>query len=315
MARLVRFTEKIGEGEFLNKWFRNRTVVSNKNVIIAFTGPTGSGKTYCALSAGESWYQSQFHHSFPIENVCFSLGAMMDRIISLYEAGKIRKGEYFVLEEAGANFGNLEFQQKISRMFSYILQSFRNMNLILIFTVPVLNMINKNARQLVHAHFITDGIDYKNKIGKMRPYFHQLSQHTGKDYWKYPRARMRGKVRKIQHLKFSIPPEHLVEEYEKKKAKFVIGLGKEFVEEYKRIEEDKIVKDARKELTSVQLQVLTLLNKGYDVPQIAEIRKCSKSAIYEAIKLIEKKGYRIEKIENSIRNVPFQVRKAVLATA
>lgn len=295
MAKLVRFNERMKEGEFLNKWFKNRVIESNKNVILAFTGPTGSGKTYNALSAGESWYQYRFHQPLPIENVCFNLGVLMKRLVSLYESGKIRKGEYFILEEAGANYGNLEFQHKISKMFSYILQSFRSMNVILILTVPVLNMINKNARQLVHAHFITSGINYEEKTGKVRPFFHQLSQHTGKSYWKYPRARVKKKIRKIQRLIFSIPPDDMLVDYEKEKARFVIELGREFVEEFNKIEREKMIKEARNGLTDIEMETFNLLEEGKNQKEVAEILGCNPPNVCFTVQRIKKKGYLVGK--------------------
>jgi len=140
---LLKFDSGIKQGEFLYKWMYNRTIGRNQNVILAFTGGTGTGKTYSCLNIGEQWYENKFKQEFPIDHCCFDLGQLMKRIITLSKNGKLRKGELFILEEAGANFGNLDFQKKISKLFSYILQSFRSMNLILLMTVPVLTMINK----------------------------------------------------------------------------------------------------------------------------------------------------------------------------
>ena len=55
MARLIKFDSSPGDGAFINKWFYSRTVTNNKNIILPFTGATGSGKSYSALSVGESW--------------------------------------------------------------------------------------------------------------------------------------------------------------------------------------------------------------------------------------------------------------------
>jgi len=294
MSRLINFDANPGTGAFLNKWFYNRTVVNNKNIILPFTGATGSGKSYSALSVGESWYKFEFNEKFPITHVCFDLGILMERILTLHKEKKLRKGDLFILEEAGANFGNLEFQNKISKMFSYILQSFRSMNLILILTVPVLTMINKTARQLVHAHFITAGINYDDKRSKVRPYFHQLAQKSGKSYWKYPRVRIKGKMVKIERLTFTIPSSELIEEYEKEKTRFVVDIGEDFLQEYRRIENAKLIKGARDQLTDVQMEVFTLLQQGLNSTEIAKKRGTAQSSVSATLKIIRNKGYRVK---------------------
>lgn len=294
MARLISFNSGLHIGDFLNRWFENKTIRRNQNIILAVTGGTGTGKTYNSLSTGENWYEYKFNDEFPIENVCFSLSSLMKRIISLKKEKRLRKGELFILEEAGANFGNLDFQQKMSKMFSYILQSFRNMNIILILTVPVLSMINKSARLLIHAHFITEGINYETKIAKIKPYMHQLSQATGKSYWKYPRIRMNRKILTIKRINFTIPSKRLTNLYESKKETFVFDLSVEFIEEADKIEREKNLKLSRKELTDKQREVFKLACKGLNQIEIGESLGKAQQSISEILKLIKNKGYRVE---------------------
>jgi len=285
-------------GEFLDKWFRRRTIKNNKNVILVFTGSTGSGKTYNSLSAGEDWYKFQFNSLFPIENVCFSLGSLMKRIVELRDTKKLKKGTLFILEEAGANFGSLDFQNKISKMFSYILQSFRSMNLILLMTVPVLTMINKQARQLIHANFITAGIDYDNNIGRVKPLFHQLNQQTGKDYWKYPRVVVDGRMIKIERLEFPLPSESLLVAYERKKDTFVYDLSAEFIIEFNKQERDKMIKDARGELTGRRKRIYDMHMQGLFQREIAEKEGIAQTTVHGILKTIRKLGYSLDRMEN-----------------
>lgn len=280
---------------FINRWFKSRTIQLNKNVIVITTGATGSGKTYSNLNIAESWYKERFKAEYPIDNVCFSLGQLMNQIMELQKGNKLRKGELFILEEAGANFGNLDFQNKISKMFSYILQSFRSMNLILLMNAPVLTMINKQARQLIHAHFTTKGIDYGKKVVHIKPLFHQLAQSSGKSYWKYPRSKINGKTAKVEVLEIPKPSDELIAQYEKRKAEFVIGLSKEFIEEYKKRKQEEEIKDARKELTDKQVEVYKMLQEGLSVKQIAEKREISIRGVYDFITCIKKKGFVVPK--------------------
>lgn len=303
MARLMTSQSLLKEGVFLNKWFESR-INSNKNVLLAFTGSTGSGKTFSCLNAGENWYTYYFKEKeFPIENVCFGLSILARRINELHKQGKLRKGELFILEEAGANFGNLDFQNKLSKMFNYILQSFRSMNLIVLMNLPVLTMMNKSARQLIHGHFITCGIDYKSKQTKVKPYFHQLNQNTGKSYWKYPRIRINGKVITLERLKFNKPRDELIGSYEHNKQKFVFSLTEEFVAEAEKNDKTTMLKMKRKELTEPQLKVFNLAESGLTVKDIAISLGVTESAIYTHMRFIRKKGYDIDKFlkkKNSI---------------
>lgn len=290
MAKLIKSGSILKEGLFLNKWFDNR-IKSNKNVLLGITGSTGSGKTFSCLSAGESWYEYNFNEEYPIDNVCFGLAILAKRINDLHKSGKLRKGELFILEEAGANFGNLDFQNKLSKMFTYILQSFRSMNLIVIMNLPVLTMLNKSARQLLHGHFITCGIDYQTKQTKLKPFFHQLNQSTGKSYWKFPRMRVNDKVITLQRLKFNKPSDRLIELYETNKQKFVFDLTEDFVREAEKNDKKDLIKMKRKELSPEQTKVMNLLTQGNSIKEIAVILKCSESNVYFNVSRIKKKGY------------------------
>lgn len=282
------------EGTFLNKWFRSRAIKNNKNAIIAFTGSTGSGKTYCSLSAGEDWYKFQFNSAFPIENVCFSLGSLIKRIVELRDVKKLNKGTLLILEEAGANYGSLDFQNKVSKMFSYILQSFRSMNILLLMTVPVLTMINKQARQLIHASFITAGINYESKEGKIKPFFHQLDQRTGKSYWHYPKVVLNKRWVKLKRINFKIPSKELLIAYERKKESFVFDLSEEFIVEFNKKERDKVMKDARGELTGRRKRIYDMHLQGLFQREIAEKEGITQPAVNGILKTCKKLGYNLD---------------------
>jgi hypothetical protein len=306
MARLFNKDSK-EQLDFLNSWFYQRVIRKNQNVILTFTGSTGSGKTYCTLSAAESWYKKQFKEEFPINNVCFSLGNLAKRINQLKNINRIRKGEMFILEEAGANFGNLDFQNRLSKMFGYILQSFRSLNLIVLMTLPVLTMLNKGARQLIHGNFITAGIDYEKKIARVKPLFHQLNQQTGKSYWKYPRFRIRDKMRTLNRMEFLLPSESLITEYEKEKEEFVYTLTKSFESEAEDQIQETMMKKLRRPLSPIQKGVSDRIRKGYTPEQIAELNGCSMGYINRVLATIYEKGYDIKKIIEQNRKNPITV--------
>lgn len=227
-------SEGLEEGDLLYK-FHEARFRANRNFIGVVLGPTGSAKSYTTLRICEIEYQRRFNELFPVENITFSIGETMRRIQYIKDKG--RKGEIIMADDIGAaGFGAMEFQNKSSRMFSYILQSFRSLNIGLLMTLPVLTMLNKTGRQLIHYQLITQGIDYVNKTSKVKPLFHQLNQSSGKSYWKFPNYLIKGKVLKFKRLNYHIPLPELQKKYEEKKLNFITNLTTDFVNELDAIE-------------------------------------------------------------------------------
>ena len=162
-------------------------------------------------------------------------------------------------------------------------------------------MLNKGARQLIHGHFVTAGIDYEENISRVKPYFHQLSQINGKSYWKYPRVRINGKIITLHRLKFELPSERLRKEYEEMKKEFVFGLTEDFLEQAESLEREKIVKSTRKGLTPVEYEVFELLDKGMLPPQIAKEQGCTLRNIQYHLNKIYCKGYDVKRFLKNIK--------------
>jgi len=288
MAKLLKVNEVMEEGDFFNRWAHNR-ILKNKNILGAITGPTGSGKTYSLISLCENYYKNVLNMKFPIENICFSLGAVAKRL----DSGELKTGEILILEEGGCNLGSLDFQNKMSKMFTYILQSFRSMNLGLIITLPVLTMLNKQTRLLIHFHFITESIDYETNICKLRPLFHQLNQQSGKSFWKYPRVRFNGRRRKITRLGFTLPSKELLKLYEREKNRFVSDITKDFINQCNADERANQLKELRKPMTELGKQIYDLQCKGYKNIEIARELKKDPAFITRTTQSNEKKGYKV----------------------
>jgi len=278
---------KIKEGDIVCKWFDNRLLKRNQNVLIVTTGGTGSGKSYCNLRIVELWYKKRWKRNYPIDNICFSISDVIKRLNS----GKLRRGELLIFEEAGVNLGSLDFQNKVSKLFTYVLQSFRSMNIGILFNLPHIQMLNKTARMLVHAHFETAGIERGKKMIRIKPLFHQVNQYDGKIYRKYMKIRLEGRNTKVKKFWFGLPTKKLREAYEKQKHKFLSNFTEEFEKKLNEAEKDKQRKMWRRNLTNSQMELLEMAQKGMSVKEIAEERGVSKTSIYESLGAIRKKGY------------------------
>lgn len=277
------------EGDIFCKWLRAKLIEKNQNVLGVEVGSTGSGKSYRDLRKAELWYKFQFNESFPVENICFGLLTIMERISS----GELRRGDILILEEAGVNLGNLDFQNRIAKMFTYVLQSFRSMNIGIFFNLPYFSMLNKSARMLMHYSAESVGVDYKKKQNKCKLFFHQTNQKTGKIYQKFPKVFVSGKVKKIQRVNYNLPSQYLIDAYESKKNEFLTETTKKYTEEMRKLKEKDSPK--KKELLPHQLEVYKLNQKGLTQSEIGEKTNKSQESVHSMLKTIEKYGYPVKK--------------------
>lgn len=299
---LITHKGKVEEGLIFNKYIEGRLVEKNQNLLSAVTGSTGSGKSYTCLRICELWYKRRFNKPFPPENITFSIKEIMRRLTS----GELKPTELLINEESGTQLNSLDFQNQVSKLFTFTLQSFRNMRIGIIMNLPVLTMLNKTARLLLHTHFITSKIDYENKICKLRPYFLQLNQKSGKMYEKFLRVKINGKVRRVERFNYSLPSPELIKVYEEKKFKFVNDLNKKFLDKLNADDKEEERKMARAGLTFNQNEVFDMLDKGYSVRQLCDLRGCSTSNLYEIIRGIRHKGYIVKISRKGIEKKEFE---------
>jgi len=274
---------EIEEGKISNGILFNRMIRNNKNFLCAFTGSTGSGKSWSGLRFCELWYKKKFNKEFPIKNVCFEVGEVMENLVH----GDLKRGEILILEEAGTSMGSLDFQNKASKLFNYILQTFRSRNIGLVVNLPYLSMLNKQTRMLLHMKFQTVEIDKKEKKCWLKPFLLQVNQSTGKVYNHYPRAMIDDVSQPIELIGFSKPSEKLIKEYENKKADFVMALSKGVLDDMRVLK----LKN-KKPLTANQQMIVDCWKQGM-TKQTEIAKKLGKSyaAINVSVGFIRRKGY------------------------
>lgn len=248
-----------------------------------------SGKSYRDLRKAELWYQYKFHKPFPVENICFGLKS----IVEILRSGRLKRGDVIIFEEAGANLGALDFQNKIQKIFTYILQSFRSMNIAIFFNLPYLSMLNKSARLLLHYSSESAGIDKEKKINRCIPKFHQVNQTSGKIYKKMMRAKINGSIQRVRYFSYKMPSQYLVDAYEQKKEEFLDNLLNNSLVVMAE-KENPIVDTPRKlQLTDKQKEVYELLLSGLTQQQTADKLGVTQSAVKNHVDLIRKKGHTI----------------------
>ena len=270
------------EGEVVLKVIY-RMMVNNKNFLAVVTGSTGSGKSYSCLRLAELWYQNYLKRVFPCENICFSVEDLVKRLNS----GMLKKGDLLIAEEIGVGANSKNFQSKTNKALQFILQSFRSLNIIVLFNVPHFSFFDKTARMLMHCHIQTLRIDQRKEICILKPYFLNLSQSTGKIYTKWLRVKRKGKLTKVNRLQLRKPTKESLVHYESMKDNFVRELIKEMTITLAK----KVKKGNLLPLTRRQVEVFKYLQEGKETGEIAKIMKLSQACISKQKRFMLNKGY------------------------
>lgn len=127
----------------VEKWFLQQ-VKENRNVMAAFVGSPGYGKSWAALAEAE-----RLDPTFNIDRVAFS----NPEFIHIIKSEDVPKGGVIIYEEVGVELGHLDFMSSANKAVNFVLQTFRYKNYIVFFTTPALNLVSKNSRQLFHVIF------------------------------------------------------------------------------------------------------------------------------------------------------------------
>jgi len=283
-------TEEEGIPVLMN--YLKKRIENNKNWLNVTTGSPGSGKSYADLRLAELWYKYYFNEEFPIKNCCFSIETLMRRFIES-EEGELRKGELLILEEAGTLINAKDFQNRINKLFNFYMQSFRCRNLLLIFNLPLMSMLDKSTRLLVHSHFVTSKIIKTKKICQIKPFFTQINQDTGKVYRKYLRvSEIEGKYyykKPVKLMTFKLPSKKLRQQYEIKKELFVKELAEKIL--------FTITTGEKKPLTERQEKILEVMTKQpyKTLSEYAKIVGLEPGHFSMNLGFMERKGYNMRK--------------------
>lgn len=193
----------------------NRTQKKNQNVICLVVGSTGSGKSYACMNFAEH-IDPQFNQ----DKIVFSVDEFVN-LIDNSKKYKLKKGSCIVFEEVGVAADARNFQSKINKILTYILETFRTDNIVLFINVPNQNFIDKKIRELSHAIIDMTWVDKPKKKSSGRFRWIQVDGVSGKVYYKYTRAKKNGRAVMVKNVIFTLPNEDLVNQYENKRSKFL----------------------------------------------------------------------------------------------
>jgi len=146
----------------------------------------------------------------------------------------LKKGDFLIFDEAGVGISSRDWYSIQNKLLGCVLQTFRNMNIGVIFTTPNLSFIDIQARKLFHYYLETDHIDFKRELAYLRTYELQHNSLLGKDYHKHPVCLdEHNRVITIQSIAVPKPRPDLIKEYEDAKTEFTKKLNEKVLNELK----------------------------------------------------------------------------------
>lgn len=200
---------------------KDRMFKRNQNWIAVIVGPTGSGKTYAALTISDEMMEEKhdplIHEVFSIEEFIVNLNN-----------GKFKKGDIVVFEEAGVNISSKNWQSKANKNINFILQTCRHRNFGIIFTLPMYKFLDSATRSLIHTAFVTDKIDYNKELAYLKVYDFKVDALRGKEpYTIFPKFWINGVLVTMRRIAVKMPREPILSVYEARKKEFTDKLNEE----------------------------------------------------------------------------------------
>jgi hypothetical protein len=281
------------EGFVMNRILYKRLFLKNQNFLAVVTGSTGSGKSYSCLQLVELWYKQVFDEKIPMDHVCFSLKHFIKTLIEKKKNGELKRGDLFIYEEAGTEMAAQDFQSEIAKVINYVLQSFRNLNIGVLFNLPYFDMLNKTTRKLIHMKIEAEKVKKTESKCYLKPFFLQYNESNGKIYRHYPAININGVKTKVQRVSYSLASKELRSIYEIEKEKFVDSKMEKALEVLERVDR-KINLNGKKPLTDFQKEVISYVEKGIISPtKIAGMINVSQPKVTKNIGYMRRKGYDI----------------------
>jgi len=235
----------------------------NKNLCFVFVGETGSGKSWSALALAES-----VDPTFNVDRVIFTPLEFM----KLLRSGTLEQGMAIIFDEAGVCYGARDWYKNINKSMNMAVQSFRQQNLLTIFTIPDISMIDSQARNLMHMAADTLYIDFQKKQCVCKVY-HLVKRLKYKEpHTRWPVVILpSGKRADITTMRFDRPSLALRRRYDEKKRAFLEEMYDKRIGE---LEADDLKKEAKSQTHAVQV-TCPRCNRTWMYTGSMSIAKCS----------------------------------------
>ena len=199
-----------------------RCNVENKHFMGVVVGREGSGKSHTAVKIA-----SGVDPSFTAERVFFD----PKRLLEVLKDDEHGAGTAVVIDEAGVGLGNRTWYDKDQILLNQALQTARDDNMCVLFTLPRMSELDSQTVGRLHTYI--EMMDLNKVEGYADARWMNIDparDESGNVYKQYPRLRVRGRRKRVKRVRFRPPDEEIVEAYEDRKAQFKQELYAEAIE-------------------------------------------------------------------------------------
>jgi len=201
-----------------------RMNVDNEHFMGAVVGREGSGKSHSALKLAHT-----VDPEFTADDVFFD----PQELLEAFDSDAYGQGNVIILDEAGVGLGNRSWYDKEQILLNQTLQTVRDDNMGVLFTLPRLEELDSQTIGRLHA-FVEMLETYPDEgwaVSKWKNI--SLSRDgRGDDWKKYTKLRVGDIKKRVTRFAVPAPPNELVEAYEERKKSFKADLYEEAIAAY-----------------------------------------------------------------------------------
>jgi len=201
-----------------------RMNVDNEHFMGAVVGREGSGKSHSAISLAHT-----VDPSFTADDVFFD----PQDLLEAFDSDAYGPGNVIILDEAGVGLGNRSWYDKEQILLNQTLQTVRDDNMGVLFTLPRLEELDSQTIGRLHA-FVEMLETYPDEGWALSKWknIDLTRDGRGQDYKRYTRLRVGGVNKRITRFAVSAPPSDLVDAYERRKESFKEDLYEDAIAAY-----------------------------------------------------------------------------------
>lgn len=193
--------------------------------MLIIVGDPGSGKSYTGLGLCNLFDPVGFNEE-TLEKRCITKPKhFIDKIVD--DEKDLQYGSALLLDEAGTSIPAREWASWNNKAVDYISQTFRYKRLLVVMTVPSMELVDVHIRKYFAYMFEAVGIDFSQNLNITKVFKISSSKQTGKIYYIFPRYKKDGKRVKITIFKFVRPKKELCDKYEEISREFKDKLAQE----------------------------------------------------------------------------------------
>ena len=209
------------------KYIWERMHLQNEHFMGVIVGREGSGKSHTALSICRA-----VDPTFDADRVFFNPADLVEA----FRSEDLGTGSMVMLDEAGVGLGNRSWYEKEQILLNQTLQTVRDENMGVLFTLPRLSELDSQTIGRLHALLAMKEKHPQEGWAKVSWKNISVTREDERDktYKKYPRMRVNGFKKRITGIGVDKPDEELAEAYEARKEAFKDELYDEVIDAHEK---------------------------------------------------------------------------------